>query len=243
MIESLEVVLNKPHQSPEELISDGILIKGGKAALWGKFKAGKTTLITYIAECLAGGIPIFSKYKTQRSKVLYVQLEIPHTAFLIRLENNSLSRIPEVRKNLFVTTEFFLKLDREIGWLDKALSEVKPDVLIIDPYYKVLSGAEDYEHITRFADNLDIMMEKYEVALILTAQGRKAILSTSGTVDMGDEEMRGSTALAGWVDSIIGLRVKAGTKRRLTFTLRHGVKENLDLLVELDKDTGLYAMV
>jgi hypothetical protein len=100
------------------------------------------------------------------------------------------------------------------------------------------------EDWTRVFDNIDILMEKYKFALIFSAQGRKTqVVPKHGKVDLGDEELRGSTAIQAWVDSIIGLRVGTGNKRHVNMTLRNGVKETMNIVVDFDKQSGLYTVV
>ena len=234
----------------EEIIGSGVLVSQTKAVLYGIFKSGKSTLAQYIAMCLAGGLPLFGypkDFKTKKGKVFVVQLEMPYKAYSTRLLSSSLSNIQEVQDNLYVATKFFLKLDQHSGveWLRDQITSIKPMVVIIDPIYKCVSGSENsVEDFRRLGDNMDIMMEDLKFSLLFTAQGRKTqILPKGGSVDLGDQELRGTTAIADWVDSIIGLRRAAGNKRKLTMTLRHGVKESLDIMVEWDKSTGLYKMV
>lgn len=243
MIETLGQQLSRPHPKLPELIGGGILPEGCKAALFGLFKAGKTTLVTYTAMCVAGGLPLFGKYQTKQSRVLYIQMEMPHMAWLNRLSDCVLSKSPMVRDNLFICTQSIMKLDKDVSWLDRAVDEVAPELVVIDPYYKAITS-EEFEVIVKFCDYMDELMLRKNFALIITTQGRKSIISNSGAaVDMGNQELRGPVNIPGWVDSIIGLRAKQGTKRRLTLTLRHGTQEYLDFTVDLDKNTWTYSIV
>lgn len=246
----LDAVLQQVEPPIRELVGSGVLLAGTKAVLYGVFKVGKSTLLQNIALSLAGGLPLFGDSKVFpviRSRVLHVQLEIPRLAFKDRLKDSSLSQITAVNENFYTLTEPWLKLDDESGraTLEGEIIQVQPDVVVIDPIYKLISGSENsVQDLTKVFDTLDLMMEKHSFALIFSAQGRKTqIIPKIGKVDLGDEELRGSTAMAGWVDTIIGVRAAQGTRRNLSFTLRHGKKETLSVVVDYEKATGLYRMV
>jgi RecA-family ATPase len=248
LAEQLGTILTKDLPTLDELIGKGILVRGGKLVLYGAFKAGKSTLLTYISLCLAGGIPLFGdkSYATKVCKVYYLQLEMPYLAYVKRLKETKLTGVESIQRNFFTATKFWLKIDKDEGfaWLDRELGEVQPDVLVIDPLYKCLSGNENVsQDMTEIFDRLDALLEKHGVALLFTMQGRKAHVNQRGfAVDMGDAELRGSTASGGWVDSILGIRRKEGTHRKITCTLRHGEDVSLAIDVIWDKATGLYLL-
>ena len=246
-IEVLRDVLTKREAPSKQIIGSGILLQNTKLVLYGGFKTGKSTLIQYIAMCMAGGLPLFGSdlFKTVVSKVYYIQLEMPIIPFHKRLRNSTLSQVKEVQDNLFLTTEFWLKLDTEEGRyeLEDAVKNIRPDVVIIDPLYKCTLGGEEYKDLSAIYDHLDVMMNEQKFSLIFTAQGRKTQIIPTGTIDLGDQELRGSTATGGWTDSIIGLRRLEGTRRKLTGTLRHGTTDTFELTIEYDPTTSLYCIV
>lgn len=245
-IQTLQSVLSEKERYIPPIISSGVLLPETKLVLYGSFKAGKSTLIAYIALCLAGGLPLFGSelFKTVPCRVHYIQLEMPDIPFRRRLRSSVLSQVELVQKNLYLSTEFWMKLDTQEGRdnLEAALEEVHPDVLIIDPLYKCTLGGEEYKDLSIVYDHLDTFMQKYHFALIFTAQGRKTLVIQSGQVDLGDQELRGSTATGGWTDSILGLRRMEGTNRKLTGTLRHGSTDTFAMTVSLDTETGLYSV-
>lgn len=246
-VERLDDLLSKQEPPIKQLIGSGVLIEDSKAVLYGVFKGGKTTLLQYIALCCAGGLPLFGdskRFPTLKSKVLYIQMEIPRKAFKKRIKDSSLSQAVGVQQDFFTATLFWLKVDTEVGRqeLEAAIDMLRPDIVIIDPLYKIISGSENStQDIEAVTDQLDILIEKYHFALIVSAQARKnLIVPKLGKVDLGDQELRGSTGIPGWVDTIIGLRVASGNRRNLNFTLRHGERESLTVTVDFEKATGLY---
>jgi len=252
--ENIETTLSLPQTPLRPIIKHGILPRQCKAVLYASFKTGKSTLLEYIGMCIAGGLDLFGNtfYGTVESKVLVIQLEIPKEAYNSRIAASSLSQIQNVRRNFNFLTQWNLKLDTQAGYeeLSEELERVQPDLLILDPLYKTISGNENSsESMGKVFDSLDILMDKHKCALLFSAQGRKGRVDPKfGKIDMGDEELRGSTAIPAWVDSIIGMRYSntishVGNRRSISFTLRHGDREAFVQDVEWDKQTGLYKAV
>jgi hypothetical protein len=104
-------------------------------------------------------------------------------------------------------------------------------------------GGEEYKDLSLIYDHLDKLINDYHFSLIFTAQGRKTLVIQTGKVDLGDQELRGSTATGGWTDTILGLRRMEGTNRKLTGTLRHGSTDEFSVTISLDTTTGLYSLV
>jgi len=248
--ENLAQVFSRKLQLPKHIVSGGVLVENTKAVLYGNFKSGKSTLLQYLGLCIAGGLPLFNseRFSTAKSKVLYIQMEMPYLTFVQRLRGSSLSSLSQVQENFYTITRFWLKLDRDEGMKKLAgwLEELRPNVVIIDPAYKCLSGSENsVEDLNLLFDRMDILMEELKFSLILSFQGRKTqTLPTGESRDFGDEEMRGSTAIGGWADSILGLRRMEGTKRRLSFTLRHGEGENFSFseVIDYNIPKGVYSL-
>jgi RecA-family ATPase len=246
MTHTLKELLGMKLPEPEQLIGNGVLIRGAKLALYGVFKAGKSTLLTYMALCLAGGVPLFADngFSTVPSRVLYIQLEMPFLSYVKRLRQTKLADYKEIQNNFITATEFWLKLDTEEGydWLASTVYKVKPDVMIVDPLYKCVTGDENKSSdMNKVFDNLDKIIQQFNVSLMFTMQGRKTHLTNKGkAVDMGDDELRGSTQIGGWVDSILGIRRDKDTVRLVSFTLRHGDRDQFEIPVVYNKTTGLY---
>lgn len=247
-VESLGDALARPWVPVREVIRSGLLVEDSKMVLYGVFKAGKSTLVSYISLCCAAGLPLFGepRFGTEKTRVLDLQLEMSYKASIDRLRKSRLSSIMEVQDNLFPWTEYYLKLDSSDGMkrLEEEVDRIQPGIVVIDPLYKCLSGSENnVEDLTRVFDTLDYLIGHYHFCLIFTAQGRKTQLVSGGKIDLGDEELRGSTAIGGWVDSIVGLRYAGENKRALSFNLRHGDPNQFTEMIEFDKATQLYKIV
>lgn len=247
-IESLAEALAS-EESVEEWIKPGLLIRGGRTVIYGKYKAGKSTLAQYVGLVLAEGTPLFShqQFDAKECKVLYVQLENPRLVFVSRLRKSIVAYGGEAQDNFWCGTEFKWKLDTAEGQdeLHRILDHYRPGVLIIDPLYKTFSGSEnDTETEGVVFDALDTILPQYDTSLITVQQQRKTKVDFRGrSMDQGDDEIRGSTALAGWVDSIVGIRRMQGNRRKISFTLRHSDRDQFAAVIEFDKETGLYTFV
>ena len=141
----------------------------------------------------------------------------------------------------------YLKIadDKSFLWLGQTLKKLKPDVLIADPIYKMMSGSEnDARDVTDLTDRFDTLIADYGISLIFTHQSRKQQFGKDGAVDTGEAEIRGSTALLQWVDTIMGVRKMADPYRKVSTTKRwagfNGIQAFSEEVVELDQQTGLY---
>lgn len=192
-----------PSESP--IIGGGILYPGTRMFLYGRYKSLKSMLAIDLAFCIAHGIP-WLDYKTKRSRVMVVQMEIPKAMFRKRIERYCRNgyAIPD---NLYFINEPYLKLDRDVGLqkLEAALRAFNPDVLIIDPLYKVLSGnINDHQPVEIFQSNIDKLKEQFSLSIIIIAHPRQRLLSSTGLVlDMGADEFMGSSNWPNWADTII----------------------------------------
>jgi len=171
---------------------EGWLPRMGKAIIYGKAKAGKSYLAAQIARSIGAGIP-FLGLPTERGKVLYLQFELGERVLQDRLQLTK-----QVYENVFVGTTFSMKLDKKAGkeQLQRALDAVRPDVVILDPLIKILSGDENESHdVTIITDYLDFMIETFRCSFLVLHHAGKD----------GSRGGRGSSALEGWVDAYLEL--------------------------------------
>ena len=201
------------------------LPKRGKAEIYAPRKSGKTYLMSQIARSIGSGEPVFNLPTTQ-GKVLFVQFELG-----LELLQERLKQTGKDYPNVFVGSTFNLKLDTESGFsmLQRAMEAVQPDVLILDPLYKMLSGDENESHdIVAIVDKLDRLIDSFTCSILLVHHAGKDI-SRGG---------RGSSSLEDWVDSSIEMRriSKAGEPLRIRLTpraLRHAALTDTPIEAEM----------
>lgn len=189
------------------------LPKRGKSMLYAAAKAGKSTLCLQLARCVGSG-DSFLGLPTTKGSVLYIQLELGEEILQARLKHTG-----KDYNSVFVGTTFSMKLDSTGGQeqLWGAMEAVEPDVLIIDPWYKVILGDENESTDTRkITDFLDSVIEGFNCSIFIIHHAGKDLAKRG----------RGSSVLEDWVDSYLQMKQvnTAGQKLRVKIKpifLRH----------------------
>jgi len=169
------------------------LPKRGKAMIYAPAKAGKSYLCLQMSRCIGVGED-FLGISTTQGTVLYCQLELGAEVLQARLRATGKSY-----SNVFVGTTFSMKLDMQGGQrlLDEAMRAIEPNVLIIDPLYKVLAGDENESKDMRtLIDHLDSLIEGFKCSIIIIHHPGKDIKKGG----------RGSSIVEDWVDSAIEMK-------------------------------------
>ena len=211
----------------------GILPKKGLAMLAGPFKGGKSFFILQLALCLARGEP-FLDFETTGSRVLILSGEGGRELLKDRLTNmagdgrgleNILFYIPE--KNMDLSKEGV----RES--LAKTCQDNQVDVVIVDPLIKFNTKDENStKEMADFVNGLHDLRHSASVAVLVAHHTRKP------GKDGGSNgyEARGSSVLAGEVDSLLMLNKRDGGDFTLSFTLRWAEEPN-PIRLEMNKET------
>ena len=169
------------------------LPKQGKMMLYAPPKTGKSFVAIQMARCIASE-EHFLGMPTSQGRVLYIQSELGERVLQDRIRSTG-----QDYENVYVGTTFAMKLDTHAGqgYLLQALLDVVPDVLIIDPWYKVLQGDENESKDARaITDFLDGVIESCKCSVVIIHHPGKDI-SRGG---------RGSSVLEDWVDSYIEMK-------------------------------------
>ena len=177
--------------------------------LYGPGKAGKSRIALQAGRCIGSGVPLL-EIPVVAGRVLLLQFELGAEIFQDRMRMTG-----QAYNNLYVGTTFDMKLDTQAGQkkLIAALEAVQPNVVILDPFYKLLRGEEDESHdVLVVLDFLDSLIEAYGCSFLIVHHSGKDV--TKGG--------RGSSVLVeDWPDSVIELR---RTKTAITISpkfLRH----------------------
>ena len=171
----------------------GWLPKQGKMEIYGAPKSGKSFLAVQMARCLGIGEP-FLGIPTVVSRVLYLQFELGEQVLQGRLKSTG-----HTYSGVYVGTDFALKLDTKGGQeqFQRALEAIKPQVLITDPLYKILTGDENESCDVRVVlDLLDRAIEAYGCSVVIIHHAGKDL----------ERGGRGSSILEDWVDSCIEMK-------------------------------------
>lgn len=160
------------------------LPKQGRALFYGSSKAGKSFLTYQMARCIGAGVP-FLEMPTTQGRVLLLQFEIGASILQDRLKSTG-----QDYENVYLGTSFSVKLDTKAGRevVVKALEAVEPDVVILDPLYKVLSGDEDESvDMIKIFDFIDEMIEAFNCSfVIMHHMGKDTGRGARGTTTLQD---------------------------------------------------------
>lgn len=204
----------------------GLLERGDRLILTGSEGGGKTTLLRQIAVLSAAGLHPFSGGEFAEFdpvRVLYVDTE--NTIKQWARESADLAqnaaaygRIdPRETLRLDVTRRMDITTDRDLGRLHRLIDLYDPAVMFIGPLYRLVPGGiNDDEEASPVLTALDTIHDR-GVALCIEAHAGKG-LNASRDRDLAP---RGSSALMGWPEFGLGLRVDKGAKSSNVFELSH----------------------
>lgn len=204
---SVGEILAQNIPQPKELIGEGVLNVGNKLVLYGKPKTLKSAALKRLMLNLADGTDWLG-FHTVKARTLYVQLELTEYEVQSRLRLMEPTKGAEERCKIWTTG--YLKLDTPGGMeeLDKEIEESCPELVIIDPIYKVLSG-DMLKAVTvmPLLDHLDLLLAKYPIGIVLAHHQRKGAMNDKrGAHDQGAEEMAGAFLFSAWPDTVIGVK-------------------------------------
>ena len=208
-------------QSPNTpyVIDSGILPAGSRMIIFGESKSWKSNLANHLGYCISTGTPWLG-FKTNKCLVLIYQAELPKAVyqkrtvkFLDHCERSTNGNRPMM---LFKTVDY-VKLDSTYGAasLEKDIKEIEsrfPDyhiVIIIDPLYKVVAGriADEYD-MRKFFDNVDHIKNEHDLSEIIIHHSRLTQMTSDGkAIDMGAEDVLGSSMLNNWCDTMIKIKL------------------------------------
>lgn len=235
-------LLNSELPQREDIIGGGILPKGGMAMLAGQFKSGKTILALQIAlEAARGGEVL--EFTTTKGRTLILSGEGGPQLLKERLEKMIGSNQTGLEDLLlWWPTEGRLDLaeDKSLTALKEYCLNSKVDFLIIDPLIRFNSYDENSTvEMGAFVRGLAEVRQATGVAMLLVHHTRKS--AGKGNSGSG-AEARGSSVLAGEVDSLMMLQSRrASSDFTLHFELRWA-EEPPALRLELDPETLLFSV-
>lgn len=226
-IESLSEFKANCSPEPYELL-EGTIYKGCKVALAGQSKAGKSHLAMQLAHAISTGND-FLGMSTRKSKVLYLNLELPdfvvnrrYAALESKISDNS------DNPNLYIS-------NGRGNWsgiesLDMMVDEIIEkgiDLIVVDPFYKVHDIDEiDQASVKKVLRSFDEITDKTDATLVYIHHFNKGKASDKNNIDL----LAGSGVFARDFDSFMLLKENKDGKPVLEFILRcHPRKEPIIL--------------
>lgn len=229
-------------QPPEmqPIIEKGILYRQTRLVLYGGYKAWKSMTAMDMAFAIATG-STWVGYTTKASVVLYIQWEIPHPLLRKRILKYATAH-RQVPANLIFVTPHFLKLDKDYSMevMKMYMGRFHPDVVVIDPLYRTLSGdiSSSYD-MAKFQDHIDLLADQFDFASIIVHHTRKDRYDSDGmAVQHGSQDLMGSSYLPNWLDTAVQLDRVTDVDVNLSFTaMRHAEEELPSAHLRFSHDT------
>lgn len=201
-----------------------------KCAVIAKWKAGKSFFTILMGMAIAAGAE-FLGFKTTSANVLYVNFEISEEMFQQRVQDmHHVLGYDLTRFNYLTITD--LSLDMHTQELDEILTQsiaegFPVEVLILDPRWKAIRRDANQDEVIRaFCVNLDVLIEKYEMAVI--------IVHHEGVATGSDKAGKGSTTFDAWLDGWFKIKPMTGLSdtREVDIWSRDSMRQSI--MVEFD---------
>ncbi len=207
-----------PPYRPDAIIEEGILLPGTVMMIFGAPGTWKTMNTFHLAYCIAKGIPWFG-FNTAPSTVLSHQVELPKAIYQDRFLKYKRGNKATSGNVFFTTPDDDIHLDTTYGMsaLAKNIEEIQrraadpelPIVCIFDPLMLYMIGQiGDSTDVKKFQTNVNMLRRKYNITVIIMHHSRLTRVDATGqVVDLGAEEVMGSSYWNNWLDTIIRLKV------------------------------------
>jgi replicative DNA helicase len=209
----------------------GLLERGDRFMLTGVEGGGKSTLLRQLAVTIAGGIHPFTHMGIEPRRVLVIDCQDSEKQVRrkmrpmlaqARLQHHEVS---ETNLWLEARGRIDLALDRDVSWLLRQVTAIRPDIVMLGPLCnlapRALNSDDDAAPVVAVLD----MIRARGAALILEAHAGHA-LGPGGRRDM---RPRGSSAFLGWPEFGYGLRwsedPQAAVKRTVDFVSWRGDRD------------------
>jgi hypothetical protein len=220
-------LLAEPDEDVDWLV-EGLLPAGGLSLLIAKPKAGKSTLARAVAVAVTRGEPFLGR-KTLAGPALYVTTEdkradVKHHLRLLRADNRLLVRIgpPE-------TTD-------PVAWLRQVIDQHHCRLVVLDPLARFtrIPDLNDYAKVTQATGPLIALAHEtgtHTLWVHHAGKGERVAIDAS----------LGSTALAGFVDTILLVR-RHGDGLRSLETIQRSGDDLAETTIRLDSHAGTLAL-
>lgn len=218
-----------------QYIGSDILLENTKMMIFAAPKMFKSLAAAQLSLCLASGQDWLG-FKTIQCKVAYLQSEVPKKEFRDRLYKMGVNAVVPPNTAFFITDSGF-KLDNQAAYkaLQVRLDHLRPKILILDPWYKMLSR-EDNQHYSQSQDLMDALIKDFNLSIIMIHHDTVPQYDYKAGKHVEFFHPRGPRTVEGWFDSIIELKGDIQTDDRvLNFELRHAHYLPKPMSLKLDR--------
>jgi hypothetical protein len=209
-IQTIQEFLDVPPEADEyDWMVPGLLERGDRMILTGMEGAGKSTLFQQLAVTVAAGIHPFTQDVIEPRRVMLIDCENGerHTRRKLRPLRKSAEDQgrPVDEKNLWIECRpggMDLALDRDVSWLLRQVSAVRPDIVMLGPLYRLAPRALNTDDEAAPVIAALNMIRARESCVLLEAHAGHGM----GPGGRRDLRPRGSSAFLGWPEFGYGLR-------------------------------------
>jgi hypothetical protein len=218
----LDALLGEPEEDVEYVVAD-MLPTGGLSLMCAKPKVGKSTTARYLALCVARGEPFLDR-ATKKGPVVYLALEEKRSEVARHFR-----RMGAGDDTIYVHTG--AAPEEALEALRAAVEEHQPVLAVVDPILKLirLRDGNDYAEVSRAFEPLIELARHSGCHLVCPHHLGKGDRT-------GGDQVLGSTALFGAVDTLILMRRHDQT-RTIETIQRYG-EDMPETVVKLDPETG-----
>jgi len=224
----------------ERWLVQGLWSEQAVGIVGGAPKSCKSLCALSLAVSVASGAPCLGCYlPSQTGRVLLYAAEDPlelvrdRLAGICRAGGQQLSEL-----EIFVITAPSLRLDDDDDRtrLSETVEEIRPRLLVLDPFVRLHSGDENaVSEVAPMLDFLRGLQRRFACSVLLVHHARKA----AGPL-RGGQAFRGSSEFFAWTDSSLYLRRK---NDRLLLTIEHRAAPSAtDIPIELSVDDDALAL-
>ncbi|GEM_PF-1808359 len=205
-----------PEPEGAELLGP-LLLRGGRTIVGGAPGHGKTTLSLAIAKAVLTGGELLGYQGAGAGPILIVDLEQGVRSIKRSLAEAGLAEMPDVHI-LAIPDGLALDSDeREAAELERVVAELRPAVVLLDPYYKSHRGdANEERAVTDLMRRLDGLRARHGFALLLPAHVRKELVG-NGARKLTLDDLAGSGALTRGAEVVLGIERLAHGFARLRY--------------------------
>ncbi len=189
-------------ESDTDFIWDGVLPAGGTAILAAPPKLGKSHLVLDLALAVSEGKEVFGR-QTKKGPVIYYALEDGEDIVRHRVKNRGLAGHGDV----YIATESPIIGDDDVTLLEEHIEAFSPVLIIIDTLRATNVGKDKSENEAGYADVV------YRIGKVARERGVAVLIvhhTTKAQTGSPVADVRGSSAIAGAVDVIMGMYQNGG---------------------------------
>ena len=220
-------LIDAPAEEHQWLV-DGLLSASGTSLITAKPKVGKSTLLRYLAFCVARGEPFLGR-ETRKGSVIYLAIEEKRGEVVARFSEMGCGHDDKIFIHVGTAPAQAIQ---ELGPL---IDEIRPALVIVDPMFKWVrvADASDYAKVSAALEPV--------IDLARSSGAHFALAHHSGKGEREDgDSVLGSTAIFGAVDTLLMLR-KSGEQRTAKSTNRYG-QDLEECVISLDKGTSVVTL-